>query len=318
MSKSDHWEILMKTLLRYCLAALLTAPALWAGSRAFLGIVPTDTADLSLRGYEGQGILIAKTVEGGPAQRAGIESGDILTALGGKPLMDSDDLSFFLRRLSPGEDVRVSYWRSGEVETVTVTMAEYPEEQVIEARIMKSTPSLSGKAFLGVDVQSVNENLLRYFGVEEGVGVLVDAVVAGSPADGVGLRVGDVIVEIDGHQVDSPGRLRNLIRRNKPGTEIELLLVRKQERLRLTVRLADRDFSELEIPRIDLELDLPALPIPWVEPDEAEDRKTRWLPGLRALSGIFDLLKRLGGSPAIVDRIQPATGEQVRAARSAG
>ena len=233
----------MLTLLRTLFTLVLLVPA-FAGPKVFLGIVPGDGAALKASGFQGDGLLIKRVVSGGPAEKAGVQSGDVLIELDSKPIADLDDLSFFLRRFNPGDKVKVVVRRDNQSRSFDVTLAEPPMREMEVITQVPPVTSSSGRAFLGVSVTSINDNLLEYFGVDQGVGVLIDNVVEDSPASRAGIRVGDVLVLIENHEVESPGRLSRLIRRFKPGDEVKVLVVRSGREKTLTAVLADRDFSE--------------------------------------------------------------------------
>ncbi len=269
----------MLTLLRILFTLVLMVPA-FAGPKVFLGIIPGDGAALKASGFQGEGLLIKRVVEGGPAEKGGIHSGDVLVELDGKPVADLDDLSFFLRRFDPGDEIDVIVSRDGQTRKHRITLAEPPTREIETSSQTPTVVSTSGRAFLGISVTGINDNLLEYFGVDQGVGVLIDNVVEDSPADRAGLMVGDVLVQIEGHDVESSGRLSRLIRRYKPGDEVELLVVRARKEKSLTAVLGDRDFSELKppvvAPVVPTWLTVPAVPEPPSVPRAIEP--STWLP----------------------------------------
>jgi S1-C subfamily serine protease len=282
---------------RFAFLLLLLGWALGAlaAERAYLGIEPDDSANLKALGYEGRGVLIRRVVEDSPAEKAGLLGGDILTHMDGKLLEDADDLSFFLGRKSPGERVALSWWRSGRSQQGSVEL-EARKGETIDVTVFGlpvASISLENRAFLGVGTLAINTNLLEYFGVEQGHGVLVDAVVKGSPADLAGLQVGDVIVELAGREVDSPGRLRRLLQDQRPGNSVALLIVRQQRPLELRIELGDRDQSLREEPRRGRGL-LPQLP---ALPDLPNLDDLDGLPGVRAMVSTTQLFGRLLGWP---------------------
>src|SRR3954464_11390226 len=83
----------------------------------------------------------------------------------------------------------------------------------------------SGNGWLGVSTQSVTEELRDALDLR-GDGVLVNRVVSGSPADRAGLRKGDVITAVNGHSVESPEELADVIRRQSPGSSASVRVAR--------------------------------------------------------------------------------------------
>lgn len=98
-----------------------------------------------------------------------------------------------------------------------------------------------GHGRMGVRLQSLTDQLADYFGVESGA--LVAAVSDGSPADGAGLRAGDVIVEVDGREADDPRDVARAVRR-APAGPLPVTVARDGERRTLTVELPAREEDE--------------------------------------------------------------------------
>ena len=101
--------------------------------------------------------------------------------------------------------------------------------------------------FLGVETRKLGGQLSRYFDVDEDQGVLVSEVVKDSPAEKAGLAAGDVIVAVDGDEVEDSDDLRRLIRAHEPGETINLDVVRRGAQKRVEVQLGDvSDFSDAD------------------------------------------------------------------------
>nr|WP_272876511.1 DegQ family serine endoprotease [Stutzerimonas stutzeri] len=93
------------------------------------------------------------------------------------------------------------------------------------------------RGWLGVAIQEVNRDLAESFGLERPAGALVAQVMDGGPAAKGGLRVGDVILSVDGHAIDMSADLPHLIGAMKPDTNAKLEIVRDGERETLTVKV---------------------------------------------------------------------------------
>ena len=93
------------------------------------------------------------------------------------------------------------------------------------------------RGWLGVAIQEVNRDLAESFGLERPAGALVAQVMDGGPAAKGGLRVGDVILSVDGHAIDMSADLPHLIGAIKPNTKAKLEIVRDGERETLTVQI---------------------------------------------------------------------------------
>lgn len=99
---------------------------------------------------------------------------------------------------------------------------------------------------LGINMSDPDPAVLEHFGIESGI--RVDRVIEGLPADKAGLKVGDVITEIDGQGPVTPESLRRVLRDKKPGDTIRLKVLRKGGEATLSVELAAFDRQRLGIP----------------------------------------------------------------------
>ena len=245
----------MKTLMAIL---LMTVSLAWA-NEAFLGVVLEDEpTNLDAYGESGLAVRVESVVSGSPAEKAGMRGGDLFLKFAGKAVSDRDDLSFYLGKRKPGESVELQVLRSGEKRTLTAKLGEKSESKRPTVMVMgKEVGGTSG--FLGVTTLEVNNNLLEYFGVTEGYGVLVDGVIAKSSAERNGIKVGDVIVQIDEKRVDSIGRLGRITRSYEPGTTIKVLIYRDGKPRTLSLAIGKRDHSSLKPPVA------PGADGPWLE-----------------------------------------------------
>lgn len=138
------------------------------------------------------------------------------------------------------------------------------------------------RGFLGVETMEVNPQLAEYFGAKSDHGVLITWVVEDSPAEKAGLRAGDIILEVDGEEIEDSGDLSREIRRLDPGEETVIRFNRKGSERSLTIAVADhRDFgavfpapladelAELRIPEIHVPpIHIPEIHIPAIQMEE--------------------------------------------------
>lgn len=111
---------------------------------------------------------------------------------------------------------------------IPINLAKWVMEQIIEnGKVVRG--------WLGVVIQEVTPEIAEAIGVKEGI--LVAQVMKGSPADKAGLKVGDVIVEVNGKPIDKVRDLQFSIMKTKPGTEVELKVVRDGKKLSLRVKV---------------------------------------------------------------------------------
>jgi|SRR5215212_3184616 len=103
---------------------------------------------------------------------------------------------------------------------------------------------LAGKrAFLGVNLTDLTPELREHFGAPKNAGVLVASVEENSPADKAGLRVGDIVVAVEGKDVDSTWDLRSALRDKKDGDTARIEVLRGRARQTVVATLVERDFG---------------------------------------------------------------------------
>jgi len=160
-------------------------------TRGWLGVyiqrlTPEAAENLGLSGR--RGALVSDVTSGGPADKAGIRSGDVIVAFNGKEIRDEHDLPQTVALTKPGKTVDVRLIRGGKETTVAVTIAEMEGEPGKPA----GEHELSSKT-LGLTVQDITPEIAQQFEIENTKGVVVTGVADGSPAEDAGFNEGDII-----------------------------------------------------------------------------------------------------------------------------
>ena len=148
-----------------------------------------------------QGALVRGVESGAPAEKAGIEAGDIITKFEGKSIDNSSDLPRMVGNVKPGTKAAITVFRRGTVKDLSVTIAEIePEKPVRKTSAPEPKPPVAGPAQLvGLAVSDLPEALKKELKIKGGV--KVDT--AEGAAARAGLREGDVIVAIANSEVTS-------------------------------------------------------------------------------------------------------------------
>jgi serine protease Do len=172
----------------------------WAGVE-IQKITPDIAESLGLKDVEGA--LVAQPQPNSPAAKAGIESGDVITAIDGQKVKDSHDLAIRIAQAAPGTSVKLSVLRQGSEKDINVTLADYPKDrtaQAGESMPEHETPRL-GMALAPADsVAGAGEQ-----------GVVVTAVQPDGTAAEHGVRSGDVILDVGGKAVSTPAQVRDAV-----------------------------------------------------------------------------------------------------------
>ena len=166
----------------------------------------------------GEGVVVGDVLEGGPAEKAGLTTGDVIQAVGGKPVTDVRGLQRLVAALRPGTQVAVKVNRKGKDVTLNATVGQMPTEEPV---------AVAPEPFErhGFAVQDLTPELREKLQVKEG-GVLVSSVEPGSPAFRRGLRPGDVILEVDRQPVKSRQDLLAALQASRPEADLLLLVQR--------------------------------------------------------------------------------------------
>ncbi|WP_027572028.1 Do family serine endopeptidase [Bradyrhizobium sp. WSM1743] len=183
-------------------------------SRGWIGVqiqpVTSDIAD-SLGMKKAEGALVAEPQANGPAAKAGIESGDVITAVNGESVKDARELARTIGGMAPGASVKLNVLHKGQDKVVNLTLGQLPNTTV-EAKA--DTDQDSGKgASKGTDVPKLGmtvapANSVAGAGKE---GVVVTEVDPKSAAAERGFKEGDVILEVGGKSVATAGEVRDAI-----------------------------------------------------------------------------------------------------------
>ena len=201
--------------------------------RGMLGVtVQSLTADLasSLGLDAARGALVSSVTDDGPADEAGIERGDVLIAIDGNPIDDSNELRNRIAATKPGGSVKLTVIRDGKERGLTATLDELPSTRAA-AQSEDDDPRAGA---LGLQVQPVPGERARALGLDEGDGLLVTAVRPGSPASDAGFQSGDVIEEVNRQPVTGVETVRDAVA-DAEGRPVLVLVRRGEQPLFLTV-----------------------------------------------------------------------------------
>jgi serine protease Do len=177
-----------------------------------------------------RGALVADVSSGGPADKAGIQRGDVILTFDGKQVKESTDLPYMVGSTPVGKTVRVEVIRKGQEKTFQVKIGELKEESESEA-VAEAKPRL------GMTVEEITPDLAESYRLSESRGLIVVDVESNSPADDAGLKEGDMILEVDQKQIVDLGEFNRKMESYKPGDTILLLVKRTNASLYLTLKV---------------------------------------------------------------------------------
>jgi serine protease Do len=168
-----------------------------------------------------QGVLVRGVEEGSPAEKAGIEAGDIITRFDGKPIEKPADLPRAVGNTKPGSQVALTVFRRGATKDLKVTVAEIEPEKVAAAAPEKKAPAAK-IAHLGLSLSDLSEAQKKEARVRSGV--RVDAAV--DAAARAGIREGDLILAVANTEVSSVQVFESLMARIDKTRPVSVLIRR--------------------------------------------------------------------------------------------
>jgi serine protease Do len=196
-------------------------------TRAYLGVTIQEVTPAIARaiGLDApKGALVGEVTPNSPAQRAGLQSGDVITGLNGKPVLESNQLQMEISMMGTDSPVKLQVFRNGSTVNVDARTAEMPGTPVEKASAEHGN---SGGALDGVSIRSLSPEMAQQAGMAEGTaGVVVTKVDPASAAAEAGLRQGDVIQEVNHSKVANANEFASALRNGKNGDS--LLLVNRQ------------------------------------------------------------------------------------------
>ena len=185
---------------------------------------------------DGEGGVTFRNVEppGGPADKAGLIGGDIITSFDGHPVKDEDEMSELMENIPAGKEVEVIYLRDGEQKiTKLAPIAENDFERL--KREFNDRAGGHGRfGFDDDDTERVPIPGTKMFGVR------LDDISPNFPADMAGIKEGDIVVEFDGVPIRTPAELSARVKRAVPYNTIKVVVMRGTEMIEIPVKMGKR------------------------------------------------------------------------------
>ena len=198
-------------------------------TRGYMGagiqeVTPDLAQGLGLK--DSRGVVLTQVEPNGPAAKAGLKAGDVVTAIDGKPVATSNELRLRVSGTAPGTTVKLRTLReTGAIEEIPVTLAQLPTERGAGGA-GESAPGKSGGALEGVALENLTPQLSRQLGIPSNVtGVIVAEVDPASPAAEAGLRRGDVIQRVNRKPIRTAEDVASIVRQG--GAQPVLLLINR-------------------------------------------------------------------------------------------
>lgn len=170
-----------------------------------------------------QGAFVRSVEAGGPAEKAGVEPGDIITKFEGRAVEKSGDLPRIVGAIKPGQKANLQVFRRGSYRDLTVTVVEFEADRPRKGndKEPKAAPAPVNSSW-GLSVVDLTETQRRDLKVKGGVRVET----AEGPAARAGLREGDVILALDNNDITSAKQFESILSKADKGKAINVLVRR--------------------------------------------------------------------------------------------
>jgi serine protease Do len=193
----------------------------------YLGISMNDVTPANAHFFNlnvASGAIVAQVTPDSPAGRAGLKNGDVIDQLNGQKMSNGSALQMAIADVPPGTNVQLGILRNGHPQTVNLTVGEYHgNSQVAENDNADGTAGHGGK--LGLAMSDITPDVRQQLNLPDDVkGAAIQSVRPGSPAEDAGLQPGDIIVQVNRHDVDSASQTIASVRSVPAGQDVLLLV----------------------------------------------------------------------------------------------
>lgn len=196
---------------------------------SIVSINPKNAEELGVTANT-QGAYVQLVAKGGPADQGGLQPGDVVTAINGEKITGSDQLRKIVAMLPIKQAAKFEILRKGKSQVLSITIDEQSDEKLA---------ALSGNGTanqLGLTVDAIPSEVAKELGLsKQDGGVMVAELERTSPLASQ-LRIGDVIIEVDGQRIRTPEEFAIAISNNQ-GKYLRLYVVNKERAYRLNVQI---------------------------------------------------------------------------------
>ncbi|MBU3054622.1 DegQ family serine endoprotease [Pseudomonas indica] len=208
-------------------------------SRGWLGVVIQEVSKDLAESFgleKPAGALVAQVLEGGPADKGGLQVGDVILSLNGRPIVMSADLPHLVGGLKPGSKADLEVVRDGERRKLQLTIGALPEEGD-EVAVGKVPGAERSSNRLGVKVAELSDEQKKALDLKGGV--VISEVLESGPAALIGLRPGDVITHLNNQAIDSAKTFTKVAQDLPKNRSVSMRVLRQGRASFITFKLSE-------------------------------------------------------------------------------
>ena len=248
MKSLSRKHLVLVTLMAFLV--VIGAQQVSAAGKPWIGIYMQDvTPDLAdaFNLSVNKGVVINDVADKSPADKAGLKPKDVVLTWNGKTVASSEELTGLVGNSNVGDNVKLSVNRGGKNIDLSLQVGERKEsvysfhgDNPGSGALRKNMEAFKTVG-IGVSMQSLSGKLGDYFGVPDGEGALITEVMKDTPAEKAGLKVGDVIVQVDKERVQNPSEVSSIIREKQKGDKVDLVVMREKAEKTITLEVDEID-----------------------------------------------------------------------------
>jgi len=194
----------------------------------YLGISMNDVTPENAHFFnlkDATGAIIAQVTPGSPASSAGLRNGDVIQQLNGKKMINGSALQLAIADVTPGTRIHLGIVREGTPQTIDLTVGEFHGNGQVADNDDDGSDSAGQRGKLGLAMSDLTPDIRQQFNVPDAVkGAAVQNVRPGSPAAEAGLQSGDVIVQVNRHNVTTADQAVASVHAAPAGQDVLLLV----------------------------------------------------------------------------------------------
>jgi serine protease Do len=166
------------------------------------------------------GIVIERVEPGSPADKAGLKTGDVVTAVNGKPVLTGNDLVNPIIATAIGDSIQMTWTRDKQSHSASVGVADRTKLFPVTAQVNGDQPEDQGATDFGLHVEDITPELQQRLGLDQASGVIVTQMEPASFGEDVGFIRGDVIQDVNHQPIQNLRDWRRVTARLKPGDNV--------------------------------------------------------------------------------------------------
>lgn len=197
-------------------------------SRGWLGVTIQNLDENTAKALDledTKGALVAGVTPGDPAEKAGIQAGDVILSINNEPVESPSDLTRRIGSITPGSKIKVALWSDGKKKNVTVTLGERDSQKIVSGGQPQED---SSETELGLSMRTPSAQEASALGLSSPKGLLVTEVESGSKAHRADVNPGDLILQANGKAVNSMQDFTSILNEDARNKQVLMLLINRQ------------------------------------------------------------------------------------------